>query len=71
LRADPTLAESGTCQDYPLPVSRARCGRVTGEGLCRGTVLTWCYDGALATVDCSVSGQRCGPSPRTGKPDCL
>jgi D-alanyl-D-alanine carboxypeptidase len=71
LRAEPDLAEWGSCQDCPLSASRSSCGKVTVDGLCQGTVLTWCYDGALATVDCAVSGQRCGDSPRTGKPDCL
>jgi hypothetical protein len=71
LRARPELGESGTCQDCPLPASRATCGPVTPTGLCRGTVLTWCYEQALATVDCAASGQRCGPSPQTGAPDCL
>jgi D-alanyl-D-alanine carboxypeptidase len=71
LRADPDSAEWGTCQDCPLPVSRSVCGPVTVTGLCRGTVLTWCYDGALATVDCAVSHQQCGAHPTTGRPDCL
>jgi zinc D-Ala-D-Ala carboxypeptidase len=71
LRARPDLGESGDCRDCPLPVSRARCGNVTSRGSCQGTVLTWCYDEALATVDCAASGQRCGVSPETGQPDCL
>jgi hypothetical protein len=58
-RARPELGESGTCADCPLAVSRAACGRVTARGACRGPVLRWCYDGALATVDCSVSDQVC------------
>jgi D-alanyl-D-alanine carboxypeptidase len=77
LRARPELGESGSCEDCPLAASRARCGAVTATGECRGSVLTWCYDGALATVDCAVSGQRCGPSPGSaggagaaGEPDC-
>jgi D-alanyl-D-alanine carboxypeptidase len=71
LRARPELGESGSCEDCPLAASRAGCGEVTSSGLCQGTLLTWCYDGALATVDCAVSGQRCGRSPQTGEPDCL
>jgi hypothetical protein len=71
LRARPDLGESGDCRDCPLPVSRSKCGKVTSKGSCQGTVLTWCYDDALATVDCAASGQRCGPSPETGQPDCL
>ena len=70
-RARPDLGESGTCQDCPLPLSRAECGAVTNEGRCDGTVLTWCYQGALAAVDCAVSSQTCGRDPATGQPDCL
>ena len=71
LRARPELGESGSCADCPLAVSRARCGKVTSEGFCKGSLLTWCYDDALATVDCAASGQRCGVSSETGQPDCL
>jgi zinc D-Ala-D-Ala carboxypeptidase len=71
LRARPELGEWGDCQDCPLPASRARCGAVTTAGFCQGSLLTWCYDGALATVDCAASRQRCGPSPDSGEPDCL
>jgi hypothetical protein len=71
LRARPELGESGGCEDCPLDASRARCGDVTSTGFCQGSLLTWCYEGALATVDCAVSGQRCARSPRTGEPDCL
>jgi hypothetical protein len=35
---------------------------VTVAGACEGTVLTWCYDGALAAVDCATSDQTCGTS---------
>jgi hypothetical protein len=69
-RAHPGLGESGTCQDCPEPASQARCQGVTAAGLCDGTVLTWCYDGALATVDCAVSKQICGEG-RDGARDCL
>jgi hypothetical protein len=71
LRARPDLGESGSCEDCPLAVSRSRCGKVTSVGACQGTLLTWCYDDALATVDCAASGQRCGISPETNQPDCL
>jgi D-alanyl-D-alanine carboxypeptidase len=69
-RADPTRGESGSCADCARPASRAPCGRVSGAGSCRGTVLTWCYDGALASVDCASSGQTCGVGP-SGQRDCL
>jgi hypothetical protein len=58
-RARPDLGESGDCADCPLAVSRAACDDVTERGACRGAVLTWCYDGALAAVDCSASDQIC------------
>jgi hypothetical protein len=58
-RAHPERGESGSCSDCPAPASRTKCGRVTAAGTCRGTVLTWCYDGALAAVDCKVSEQVC------------
>jgi hypothetical protein len=70
-RARPELGESGTCTDCPFALSRAPCGPVTGEGSCEGTVLTWCYEGALAAVDCAVSGQTCGHPPGSAHPDCL
>jgi len=58
-RARPELGESGTCQDCPAAISRKVCGKITETGACEGPVLTWCYDGALAAVDCSVSEQPC------------
>lgn len=69
-RARPELGESGACADCPAAASRARCGAVTDIGSCQGTVLTWCYDGALAAVDCAVSEQACGPGDDGGPPDC-
>jgi zinc D-Ala-D-Ala carboxypeptidase len=62
-RARPELAESGACDDCPSPISRAPCGDATAAGSCAGNVLTWCYEGALATVDCALSQQVCGPVP--------
>jgi D-alanyl-D-alanine carboxypeptidase len=70
-RAQPGLGESGGCADCPLPASQAACGDATPEGSCRGTVLTWCYDGALATVDCAASEQTCGPVDGSAEHDCL
>lgn len=69
-RQRPGLAESGSCADCPLPASRAACGAQTSAGSCSGTVLSWCYEGSLATVDCAVSGQTCGRSDATGEHDC-
>jgi hypothetical protein len=68
-RAHPDLSESGKCDDCPAKISRAACGRVTDVGACDGTVLTWCYDDALAAVDCAVSGQTCGGSDGA-EPNC-
>ena len=69
-RARPELGESGSCQDCPATVSRKPCGPVTAVGRCRGDVLTWCYEGALASVDCRTSRQSCGLTA-DGQPDCL
>jgi hypothetical protein len=69
-RARPELGQSGNCQDCPAPVSRAPCGKVTPIGSCRGQVLTWCFDGALARIDCAAFGQRCARDADTKLPDC-
>ena len=58
-RTKSDLGESGNCDDCPLAASRTPCGSVTVAGKCNGTVLQWCYDGALAAVDCAASKQRC------------
>jgi D-alanyl-D-alanine carboxypeptidase len=68
-RARPELGESGSCDDCPAAISRAPCRAVTAAGACQGTVLTWCYDGALAAVDCAVSNQTCA-ADAGGAPDC-
>ena len=70
-RAHPERGESGTCADCPLPVSQSTCGDATPAGSCSGTLLTWCYDGALATVDCAISGQQCGAVDGGASYDCL
>jgi len=67
----PELAESGTCADCPAPASRTKaCGRVTAAGACEGTVLSWCFDGALASVDCAAFKHTCSASPGPA-PDCV
>ena len=58
-RARPDLGQSGTCADCPRRTSIAPCKGVTPAGRCDGDVLVWCYDGALAAVDCSTSGEHC------------
>lgn len=70
-REHPDAGESGDCGNCPLPISRASCGKITPEGECHGSVLAWCYDGALAEVDCGVSGERCGRAPQSSKATCL
>ena len=66
--ARPELGESGGCQDCPAAISRKACGKITEAGACEGTVLTWCYDGGLAAVDCAVSEQLASPPPRARPP---
>jgi D-alanyl-D-alanine carboxypeptidase len=58
-RARPDLGVSGSCEDCPARARRKPCGAITAAGACRGPLLSWCYEGALATVDCSAFGQRC------------
>jgi zinc D-Ala-D-Ala carboxypeptidase len=70
-RARPDVGESGTCEDCPLSSSRTACGTVTVVGRCDGTVLEWCFDGALATVDCAASKQRCGRDKGAEQYDCV
>jgi len=70
-REHPDLAESGTCGDCPVAASRTKaCGRITSAGVCDGTVLSWCFDGALASVDCAAFKHTCSASPGPA-PDCV
>ncbi len=69
-RARPELGESGACGDCPAAISRKTCGAITAAGVCQGSVLTWCYDGALAAVDCAVSEQACGAATGGRPADC-
>jgi zinc D-Ala-D-Ala carboxypeptidase len=70
-RQRPEAGESGTCNDCPLSASQAPCGDVTARGRCEGTVLEWCFDGALAAVDCAASKQRCGRDHGADQYDCI
>lgn len=70
-RLHPEIGESGTCGDCPSPASHASCGDVPASGRCEKTVLLWCYDGALAAVDCASSAQICGPIGDSLAHDCL
>jgi zinc D-Ala-D-Ala carboxypeptidase len=69
-RAAPKLGTSGTCGDCPEPASRSACAEIGAQGVCAGDVLSWCYDDALASVDCAASQQRCGLT-ESGTYDCL
>ena len=61
---DPSWANRAAAPAAPSRRRRPAAAAVTGAGVCDGTVLTWCYEGALATVDCAASRQACGPSRR-------
>jgi D-alanyl-D-alanine carboxypeptidase len=69
-RAHPDVAASGDCAACPMPPPRKPCGPITEAGTCKGVLLSWCYEGVLATVDCSAFEQRCGPTGSTGTHDC-
>jgi D-alanyl-D-alanine carboxypeptidase len=70
-RARADLGESGGCEDCPTPTSHKACGTITAAGTCTGTVLKWCYDDALAAVDCAASKQRCGRASGSDEHGCL
>ena len=70
-RENPTRGVSGNCNDCPLPISRTTCGAISAEGMCKGNILTWCYDGALASVDCAVSGEVCRQNPNDKNFSCV
>jgi hypothetical protein len=61
-RARPQLGASGDCADCPSATSRKPCGPISEAGVCRGQILSWCYVGSLATVDCALSHQTCRPA---------
>jgi D-alanyl-D-alanine carboxypeptidase len=68
-RERPALGVSGGCQDCPARARRKPCGKITAAGACiKGVLLSWCYEGALATVDCSAFEQRC--ESVAGEADC-
>lgn len=71
LRSRPDLGESGTCADCPHPASSAACGDIPVSGRCDKTVLSFCYEGSLASIDCASTSQTCGQKPGTEEYDCL
>jgi hypothetical protein len=69
-RRRPELGASGDCGDCPVRSLRPPCGSITAAGSCKGPLLSWCFEGALATVDCSAFGQRCAAVAPDGQHDC-
>jgi hypothetical protein len=69
-RRTPGLGVSGDCADCPLEASRSDCGALTPAGACAASVLTWCFDGAVAAVDCATSGLVCATDPAGTSSDC-
>jgi D-alanyl-D-alanine carboxypeptidase len=53
-------APPGDCRDCRSPSSRADCTGVDAAGRCDGSILSWCFEGTLARVDCASSGRLCG-----------
>jgi len=68
----PGLGVPGDCADCPLEGSRSDCAAasVTVEGVCADSLLTWCFDGAVAAVDCGTSGLVCGADAAGTGADC-
>jgi len=44
---------SGACEDVP------GCGGLTHEGICHGSVVSWCENEQLQTYDCAAVGKAC------------
>jgi hypothetical protein len=61
-------AASGQGLDCPSSIARRACGDVGELGVCQGQVLTWCYEGSLAMVDCATSKRSCRID--AGRADC-
>jgi agmatine/peptidylarginine deiminase len=51
---DGETCATGQCQAV------AGCGDVTAEGLCDGSVVTWCQSDSLKSFDCADQGRICG-----------
>jgi len=69
-RMTPGLGVSGDCSDCTMDGSRSSCDALSADGICNATVLTWCFDGAVAAVDCTTSGLACVSDAATGSADC-
>jgi LAS superfamily LD-carboxypeptidase LdcB len=59
LRAHLELARFGDCGDCPDAQSRSACGDLDTAGICDGSVLRFCVDGAAGAVDCALTGLSC------------
>ena len=72
LHANPELGVSGDCTDCSLESSRSDCevAAATAAGTCAGSVLEWCFDGAVAAVDCTTSGLACVMDATSMSADC-
>jgi hypothetical protein len=40
------------------------------SGICRGTVVDWCFDGTATAVDCAASSLACVPDAATASASC-
>ncbi|MBK7585606.1 MAG: M23 family metallopeptidase [Myxococcales bacterium] len=49
----------------------AGCGSLSYAGKCKGSVLSWCEDGAVQTADCAAKGKTCGYQDSSVGYNCL
>lgn len=70
-KTSPGLGVSGDCHDCPLDSSHSDCAALTPAGICDGTVLRWCFDGAAGAVDCTTSGLVCAVDLSATSADCI
>jgi agmatine/peptidylarginine deiminase len=80
--SDGCAGSCGTCQggevcDAGACVAVEGCGDITPEGLCDGSVVTWCQNGSLKSFDCADQARICGLKEGVGStcidpcvPDC-
>jgi len=62
----------GGCSGGGCPNNSSNgCGGLTYAGQCSGSQLSWCDNGALASVDCASYGLSCGWNGNAGYYDCL
>lgn len=46
------VAPTAACDRCPSRISTSQCQGVGERGRCDGTILSWCFEGTLARVDC-------------------